>query len=120
MKDLLTVAIFTTKDMVKRKSFIISNIIILLLIVIGFNIPNIISSIKGDSNGDADNTDNTKILIVDSENIFEGSASMLNNMELGYEAEVSNQEVSFDTIKERIEKEEISEALVITRKERKN
>ena len=45
---------------------------------------------------------------------------MLNNMELGYEAEVSNQEVSFDTIKERIEKEEILEALVITRKERKN
>ena len=117
MKDLLTVATFTIKDMIKRKSFLISNIIILVLIVIGFNIPNIINAVKGDSSND---TENTKILIVDSENIFEGSASMLNNMELGYEAEIKNEPVSFDTIKEKIENEEIAEALVITKKERKN
>ena len=45
MRDILTVMKFTIKDMVKRKSFIISTLIILLLIVIGFNIPNIIKSI---------------------------------------------------------------------------
>ena len=43
MRDLITVAEFTIKDMVKRKSFIISMIIILVLIVVGFNIPNIIN-----------------------------------------------------------------------------
>ena len=44
MKDILTVIKFTIKDMVKRKSFIISTLIILLMIVIGFNIPNIIKN----------------------------------------------------------------------------
>ena len=34
MKDLLTVAKFTIKDMIKRKSFIVSNIIFLLIIFI--------------------------------------------------------------------------------------
>lgn len=34
MKDLITVAEFTIKDMVQRKSFIISMVIILLMIVI--------------------------------------------------------------------------------------
>ena len=38
MKDLITVIKFTMKDMAKRKSFIISTIIILVLIVIGFNV----------------------------------------------------------------------------------
>ena len=66
MKDLLVVMSFTIKDMVKRKSFIISTLIILLLIVLGFNIPNIISAIAGE--GDSISQD--KILIVDSENIF--------------------------------------------------
>ena len=46
MKDIVTVMKFTIKDMVKRKSFIISTLIILLLIVIGFNVPNIVKSIK--------------------------------------------------------------------------
>ena len=54
MRDLITVAEFTIKDMIKRKSFIISMIIILVLIVIGFNIPNIMSKIKGDSDWSKD------------------------------------------------------------------
>ena len=66
MNNLMTVISFTIKDMVKRKSFIISTLIILLLIVIGFNIPNIIKSISGE-----DFTE--KILISDSENVCEGS-----------------------------------------------
>ena len=49
MKDLITVIKFTMKDMAKRKSFIISTIIILVLIVIGFNVPNIIKSINGEN-----------------------------------------------------------------------
>ena len=72
MKDLITVASFTIKDMVKKKSFIISMIIILVLIVIGFNIPNILNSIKGDFENDF------KVLLVDNENIFEGTLQTLN------------------------------------------
>ena len=112
MKDLITVATFTIKDMVKRKSFIISNIIILLIIVVLFNIPNIMNLIKGEN----DTVEGTKLLIVDKDNIFEGTLENLNNMELGYDVQVSNEDASFDKIKEKIENEELDEAVVVTKK----
>ncbi len=109
MKDLMTVATFTMKDMIKRKSFLVSNIIILLIIVVLFNVPNIIKMFKGDS----ELFEDTKILIVDKDNIFGGTLENLNNMELGYEVQVSNEEVGFEAIKEKIDNGDIGEALVI-------
>ena len=44
MKDLFTVMKFTMKDMIKRRSFIISTIIFLVMIDIGFNVPKILKS----------------------------------------------------------------------------
>lgn len=108
MKDILTVMKFTIKDMLRRKSFIISTLIILVLIVIGFNVPNIIKSIKGESTGD-------KLLIVDNENIFEGNLELLKQADLGYEIEIQNS--TFDEIKEKIENGEISEAIMIEKQE---
>lgn len=107
MKDLKTVIVFTMKDMVKRKSFIVSTIIILLLIVIGFNVPNILKAFNGEDIGAS------KILIVDSENIYDGTLSSLNSMELGYEFDIKTEEVSFDKIKEQIENDEISSCIII-------
>ena len=75
MKDLKTVMNFTIKDMVKRKSFIISTLIILILIVLGFNIPNIISLFSDET----ENANNT-ILIIDSQNIFEGTLDSINQL----------------------------------------
>lgn len=109
MKDLKTVIGFTMKEMVKRKSFIISTIIILILIVIGFNVPNIIKAFKGNSS----KAEKDKLLIVDTENIFEGTLNSLNNMELGYEANTTNENISFEKIKEKIENKEIDEAIII-------
>ncbi len=97
------------KEMVKRKSFIISTIIILILIVIGFNVPNIIKAFKGNSS----EAEKDKLLIVDTENIFEGTLNSLNNMELGYEANTTNENISFEKIKEKIENKEIDEAIII-------
>lgn len=108
MKDILTVMKFTIKDMVKRKSFIVSTLIILILIVIGFNIPNIIKSIKGEDTGD-------KLLIVDNENIFEGNLELLKQMDLDYEIEIGK--ATFDEIKTKIENEEIEEAIIIEKQE---
>ena len=109
MKDLKTVIAFSIKDMVKRKSFIISTLIILVLIVIGINIPNIMKAITGDN----ENAGETKILIVDSTNLFEGTLPSLNYIELGYNVQVANNEVSFDDIKNRIENNDINEAVII-------
>ena len=123
MKDLFIVAKFTIKDMIKRKSFIISNLIILLFIVIGFNIPNIMDLItgkntpeSGDSNSGASAFE-TKMLIVDSENIFENTLTNLNEMSLGYNFTISNENLSFDNIKQKIENKELDEAIVISKKE---
>ena len=113
MKDLKTVIAFTIKDMAKRKSFIISTCIILVLIVIGINIPNIMKAIIGDNV----NAGETKILMVDSTNLFEGTLQSINQMELGYNVQVANNEVSFDDIKGRIENKDINQAMIIEPKE---
>ena len=113
MRDLKTVITFTIKDMVRRKSFIISTLIILILIVIGFNIPNILNIFTNE--GDTSSEDN--ILIVDSTNLFEGTLQSLNQMELGYTFEIANNEVSFEDIKNKIENKDIDEAIIIEQKE---
>lgn len=108
MRDILTVMKFTIKDMTKRKSFIISTLIILVLIVIGFNIPNIMKSIKGED------TEN-KFIIVDNENVFEGNLELLKQADLGYEIEIG--QYTFEDIKQKIEEEEIEEAIIIEKKD---
>ena len=104
MKDFITVMKFTMKDMIKRKSFIISTLIILILIVVGINVPKLLKSIKGDNTGD-------KLLIVDSQNIFEGSLENLKESNLGYNIQIEN--LDYEEIKEEIENENIESAIII-------
>ena len=113
MRDLRTVIAFTIKDMAKRKSFIVSTLIILILIVVGFNIPNIISAVTDDD----ESSGKEKILIVDSTNLFEGTLQSLNQMDLGYTFQIANNDISFDDIKTRIEDKDINEAIVIEQKD---
>ena len=113
MKDLFTVASFTIKDMIKRKSFIISNLIILAIIVLLFNVPNILNAIMGDNTS----SQNTKILIVDEDNIFEGTLEQINQKDIGYEATIATETITFDEIKQKIDNNEIDDALVITKKD---
>lgn len=102
MNDMFIVAKFTMKDMLKRKSFIISTIIILLMIVIGCNIPNIVKSFNGE-------IENEKLLISDVNNIFEDNLKDL-SIE-GYDLITSNETI--DDIKEKILKDEIGSGLII-------
>lgn len=104
MKDLLVVMKFTMKDMIKRKSFIISTIIFLIMIVVGFNIPNILKSINGEDTSD-------KLVIVYEGNIFEGSLESLKNADTGYEIEISNSK--YEEIKEKINNDEIESAIIV-------
>ncbi|MBQ9658013.1 MAG: ABC transporter permease [Clostridia bacterium] len=108
MKDIFTVMEFTIKEMVKRKSFIISTIIILLVIVLGFNVPNIINSLKGEETKE-------KIVIVDNDNIFEGNLDIIKNTITDYDVEIEN--YSFDQIKEKIENDGIDFALIVEKQE---
>lgn len=109
MRDLYTVAEFTIKDMIKRKSFIISMIIILILIVIGFNIPNILNKIKGESSW------NSKILLIDSENIFEGYLEIFKQKETNYDFEIENKNLSIEDVKEKVKNKEFDAALIFSK-----
>ena len=104
MRDILTVMKFTIKDMIKRKSFMISTLIILVMIVIRFNIPNIINSMSGEDSG-------SKSFIVDNENIFEGNLELLKQMDLGFEIQIG--QATYEEIKEKIENGEIDDAIII-------
>ena len=104
MRDILTVMKFTMKEMIKRKSFIISTILILVLILIGFNIPNILKAINGDDLGE-------KLLIVDSQSIFGESLQMLKEIDSDHELQIG--QYSYEEIKQKIEDEEIDSAIII-------
>ena len=103
MRDILIVAKFTSKDMIKRKSFIISTIIILAMIVIGFNIPNIMKSLKKEKD---------KIIIVDNNNIFEGKIT-------NEDKEIILGKYNIEEIKNKIKENEIEYGIIIN-KEKNN
>lgn len=113
MKDLWTVASFTFQDLVKRKSFIISNIIILLIIIIGFNIPRVLEQFSG---GD-ENFGTTKTTIIDYDNIYGDSLEKTFENNPDYNVEIVTEKWDLDTVKEKIEKGEIEEALYITKQD---
>lgn len=117
MRDLITVARFTFKEMVKRKSFIVSNIIILLFVVILFNVPNIMNAFKEDSSSKGEEDGDNKIVVVDQDNFYQGTLESLNQADLGYQFEIVTQEKSQDEIKEQINNKEIKAAIVITKED---
>lgn len=100
MKDLMTVIEFTIKDAVKRKSFIISMIIILSIIVIGCNVPNIINSIFGDEE------EKTKVLIIDDNNIFDEALIKIDEEESEFEYEIAKESLTEEQIKEKLANDE--------------
>lgn len=83
MKEMLIVSKFTIKDMIKRKSFIVSNIIFLLIILVGTNIPRILDAFNSDD-------ENSRLLIVDNDNLLGDDLSALgDNKDMGYEISFS-------------------------------
>ena len=111
MKPLLNVAFFTIKDMIKRKSFIISNIIILLIIFIGFNIPNLLKTVGGEDFFSEDS-----MLIVDNENVFEGRLTQLENQSNNMFEIITNEaSISYESIKGKVDSGEYESAVIISK-----
>ncbi|MCI9178141.1 MAG: ABC transporter permease [Clostridia bacterium] len=112
MKDLGIVISYTIKDMLKKKTFLISNLIILLFIIVGFNIPNILDAFNSEDESSVPTV--SKVLVVDSQNVYENKLSKLNHMNLGYTFEIVKEQ-TYEEIKQKIEEGEIEEALVISK-----
>lgn len=111
MRDLWIVASYTIKDMLKKKTFIISNLIIFIIIIVGFNVPNILSMFTGNENSEGSSL--PKTLIVDKENVFEGSLDTLNTMDLGNKFEITNEDISIDEVKSKIVNGEVDDAIIV-------
>lgn len=106
--DILTVIKFTMRDILSRKSFRISTVIIVVLIVLGFNIPNFINSISG---GDLSDT----MILSDPDNLYNGALEILNQSDnnLGYKFDISTLDV--EDIKNKVNNDEVSSAIIINR-----
>ena len=117
MRDLWIVASYTIKDMLKKRTFITSNLVIFLIIIVGFNVPNILNMFnENDTSGDSSLP---KTLIVDQENIFEGSLETLNTMNLGTQFEITNDEISIDEVKNKIINGDVDDAIIINESDNK-
>jgi len=106
MRDILIVAKFSIKDMLRKKSFIVSTIIILLLIVGGLQVPRLLN--KGKNS-------NPKILIVDNENLFDNQLTELNNLKLDYEFIIENKDLK--EIKKDINNDKIKSSIIVNKSE---
>ncbi len=108
MKDMFIVMKFTMKEMVRRKSFLISTLIILVLIVVGFNVPNLIKKFSGEKSND-------KLLIVDNDDVFEGNLEILKQLNTKYEIEIGK--ATFDEVKQKIENGDIQDAVIVEKED---
>lgn len=105
MRDILTVIKFTMRDMLTRKSFIISTIIILVLIVLGFNVPNILKAFGGEDFG------TQTVLISDQDQVFDHQLEALQNAETGYKIELEN--LGYEEIQTKLEDGDINAAILV-------
>lgn len=105
MKNLLTIVKFTVKEYIKKKSFIIVNAIMVLIIIAICNIPNLINAF-----GSGEEEQKLKVQIVDNENVLNASSEMFNQIGLDYDIEYFNDK-SLDDVKKAINDEEIDAAI---------
>lgn len=105
-RDIFTVIKFTMRDILSRKSFRISTIIIVVLIVLGFNIPNFINSISG---GDFTDT----MILSDPDNLYGGTLEALNQTDnqLGYKFDISS--LDAEEIKTKVNDGDVASAIII-------
>lgn len=115
MKDILTVAKFTMKDMLSRKSFRFSTILIVVLIVIGFNIPNIINSTTGGEGFDSN------IALVDRDQVFADDIKQFaDNDQLVPGTTIVVKSDDDATLAEQIKSGELDSAIIITKEPQSN
>ena len=93
------------KEYIKKKSFIVTNAIMVLIIIALCNIPNLINAFgSGEDNG------KLKVQIVDNENVLNASSELFNQIGLDYDIEYFTNK-SLDDVKKAINDEEIDAAI---------
>ena len=109
MNNFKIIMAYTIKEHIKKKSFIITNLITFAIIILMFNIPNIMEKMNLEGS--------KEVLVIDAENIYESSLEALNTMELGYDFKIENKQISQEEIKEKINSGEIIAVAELTKQE---
>lgn len=115
MKDIITITKYTIKESVTKKSFIISTIVLILIIVALCNVPNIINLMSNDDNYGTEQY-GKKYIVNDRENILgEDLDSIIEIGKMaGYEIELNSNE-SNEELERRIKEKEIDALVEIQR-----
>ena len=108
MREFKTVLSYTIKERIHKKSFIVTTVLMCLVVVIMFNVPKLVSNMGANANKD--------ILVVDRDNIFEGSLDSLNSMDLGYNFSlyIGDNSISEDDINTKINNKDCVGAIVFS------
>ncbi len=109
MKNTLTVALFSINEIIRKKTFIVVNLIFMALILVIANIPNILSF----ANVDLEEVFTDKVLIVDESNVLENSLINLEDYNLGLDYEVLNVNISNEEIEKKLNDEEYDYVLEV-------
>ena len=104
MKDIITVCGFTIKEFIKKKSFIFSTIVILIVIIAGFNMPNIMNSFNKQKSVQ-------RIIMVDKNNIYEDNR-VLNSIDNSYSFTIKD--YGLKKVKKLIRKGSYDAGIIIT------
>ena len=112
MRDILIVTKFTLIEALKKKAFIVSTIIMILMIILASAFTKIIPKL-------ADSNEKDKILIVDNDNIFENQLNTMNELGLNNEFIISKEKTSLADVKTKIKNKDIKKGIIISKAEGK-
>ena len=112
MRDILIVTKFTLIEALKKKAFIVSTIIMILMIILASAFTKIIPKL-------ADSNEKDKVLIVDNDNIFENQLNTINELGLNNEFIIANEKTSLADVKTKIKNKDIKKGIIISKAEGK-
>jgi ABC-2 type transport system permease protein len=110
MKGILSVFSFTFREQARKKSFIVSTVIIYALIILVICVPAIINAVQSASGGNSSKTTNS-IFIVDSDKIVSNNINEFSSLIGGYKFEVK-QPSDIESLKNSI-KENSNQSLIV-------
>lgn len=84
MKEIFSIFWFTFREQARKKSFIISTIIIYVIIIAALCIPSIINAFKSSSTGSSSSVSYDTVYVIDSDNIVANNLEELNSELSGY------------------------------------
>ena len=112
MRDILIVTKFTLIEALKKKAFIVSTIIMILMIILASAFTKIIPKL-------ANNNEKDKILIVDNEKVFENQLNKINELGLNNEFIIAKEKTSLADVKTKIKNKDIKKGIIISKAEGK-